>query len=77
LPLTRKETSLFFRLLVRRYERASLFVMRASPIGARFSTTESWPRRSSIVYSITRTTVNIKGESYRLREKKKAGLLRR
>jgi IstB-like ATP binding protein/ATP dependent DNA ligase domain len=44
LPLTREEASLFFRLLVRRYERASLIVTsnKSSWIGARSSTTRSW-----------------------------------
>jgi DNA replication protein DnaC len=56
LPLTREEASLFFRLLVRRYERASLIVTSNKSFvdWARSSTTRSSPRRSSTGCSITR-----------------------
>jgi len=62
LPLNRQEASLFFRLVARRYERASLVLTS----NKRFL---DWGHHA--------TTLNIKGESYRLREKRKAGLLGR
>ena len=79
LPLTRIEASLFFRLVARRYERASLIVTSNKSFldwGEIFND----PVLATAVldrllhYS---TTLNIKGESYRLKEKRKAGLLGR
>ena len=79
LPLSREEASLFFRLVVRRYERASLIVTSNKSFldwGEVFSD----PVLATAIldrllhYS---TTLNIKGESYRLKEKRKAGLLGR
>jgi len=79
LPLTRIEASLFFRLVARRYERASLIVTSYKSFldwGEIFND----PILATAVldrllhYS---TTLNIKGESYRLKEKRKAGLLGR
>src|SRR3990172_4898771 len=79
LPLSRSEASLFFRLVVRRYERASLIVTSNKSFldwGEVFND----PILATAVldrllhYS---TTLNIKGESYRLKEKRKAGLLGR
>jgi DNA replication protein DnaC len=79
LPLTRIEASLFFRLVVRRYERASLIITSNKSFldwGEMFND----PVLATAVldrllhYS---TTLNIKGESYRIKEKRKAGLLGR
>jgi len=79
LPLSRHEASLFFRLVTRRYERASLIVTSNKSFldwGEIFND----PVLATAVldrllhYS---TTLNIKGESYRLKEKRKAGLLGR
>lgn len=79
LPLTREEASLFFRLLVRRYERAS-------PIVTSNKSFVNWGEvfndqilATAILDRLLHyaTTANIKGDSYRLREKKKAGLLGR
>jgi len=79
LPLSRPEASLFFRLIVRRYERASLIVTSNKSFldwGEIFND----PVLATAVldrllhYS---TTLNIKGESYRLKEKRRAGLLGR
>jgi len=79
LPLSRNEASLFFRLVTRRYERASLIVTSNKSFldwGEIFND----PVLATAVldrllhYS---TTLNIKGESYRLKEKRKAGLLDR
>jgi len=79
LPLSRIEASLFFRLVARRYERASLIVTSNKSFldwGEVFND----PVLATAVldrllhYS---TTLNIKGESYRLKEKRRAGLLGR
>lgn len=77
LPLSSLEASLFFRLVTRRYERASLIVTSNKSFldwGEIFND----PVVATAVldrllhYS---TTLNIKGESYRLKEKRRAGLL--
>jgi DNA replication protein DnaC len=79
LSLSRIEASLFFRLVARRYEHASLIVTSNKSFldwGEIFND----PVLATAVldrllhYS---TTLNIKGESYRLKEKRKAGLLGR
>jgi len=77
LPMTRTEASLFFRLLTRRYERASLiltsnksFVDWGEIFGDQVLATAILDR---LLHHAT--TLNIKGESYRLKEKRKAGLL--
>jgi DNA replication protein DnaC len=77
LPMSREEASLFFRLLTRRYEKASLvltsnksFVDWGEIFGDQVLATAILDRL--LHHS---TTVNIKGESYRLKEKRKAGLL--
>lgn len=79
LPLARSEATLFFRLVVRRYERASMIITSNKSFldwGDMFND----PVLATAVldrllhYS---TTLNIKGESYRLKEKRRAGLLGR
>jgi DNA replication protein DnaC len=77
LPLSREEASLFFRLITRRYERASLiltsnksFVDWGEIFGDQVLATAILDR---LLHHAT--TLNIKGESYRLKEKRKAGLL--
>jgi DNA replication protein DnaC len=79
LPLTREEASLFFRLLVRRYERASLVVTSNKSFTDWGEVFNDQVLATAILDRLLHhaTTVNIKGESYRLREKKKAGLLGR
>ena len=79
LPLSRDEASLFFRLLVRRYERASLIVTSNKSFGDWGDVFNDQVLATAILDRLLHhaTTVNIKGESYRLREKKKAGLLGR
>lgn len=79
LPMTREEASLFFRLIVRRYEKASLiltsnksFVDWGELLGDPVLATAILDRLLPHA-----TTLNIKGESYRLKEKRKAGLLGR
>ncbi|NIO74926.1 MAG: ATP-binding protein [Armatimonadetes bacterium] len=77
LPMTREEASIFFRLLTRRYERASLiitsnksFVDWGEIFGDQVLATAILDR---LLHHAT--TINIKGESYRLKEKRKSGVL--
>jgi DNA replication protein DnaC len=77
LPLSGFEASLFFRLVVRRYERASM-VVTSNKSFLDWGEVFSDPVLATAIldrllhYS---TTLNIKGESYRLKEKRRAGLL--
>jgi DNA replication protein DnaC len=77
LPLSREEASLFFRLLVRRYERASLIVTSNKSFVDWGELFNDQVLATAILDRLLHhaTTLNIKGESYRLREKKRAGLL--
>jgi DNA replication protein DnaC len=79
LPLTRDEASLFFRLLVRRYERGSLIVTSNKSFADWGEIVSDHVLATAILDRLLHhaTTLNIKGESYRLREKKKAGLFGR
>lgn len=79
LPLSREEASLFFRLLVRRYERASLIVTSNKSFTDWGEVFNDHVLATAILDRLLHhaTTLNIKGESYRLKEKKKAGLLGR
>jgi DNA replication protein DnaC len=79
LPLTREEASLFFRLLVRRYERASLIVTSNKSFADWAEIFNDQVLATAILDRLLHhaTTINIKGDSYRLREKRKAGLLGR
>jgi DNA replication protein DnaC len=77
LPMNREEASLFFRLITRRYEKASLiltsnksFVDWGEIFGDQVLATAILDR---LLHHAT--TLNIKGESYRLKEKRQAGLL--
>jgi DNA replication protein DnaC len=77
LPLLREEASLFFRLLVRRYERGSLIVTSNKRFADWGEVFTDQVLATAILDRLLHhaTTLNIKGESYRLRDKKKAGLL--
>ena len=79
LPLSREEASLFFRLLVRRYERGSLIVTSNKSFTDWGEVFNDHVLATAILDRLLHhaTTLNIKGESYRLREKKKAGLFGR
>lgn len=79
LPLAREDASLLFRLIQRRYERGAMiltsnkgFVDWGEVFGDPVLATAILDR---LLHHAT--TINIKGESYRLREKRKAGLLGR
>jgi len=79
LPLSNLEASLFFRLVVRRYERASLIVTSNKSFLDWGETFNDPVLATAILDRLLHysTTLNIKGESYRLKEKRRAGLLGR
>ena len=79
LPLARDEASLFFRLLVRRYERGSLIVTSNKSFIDWGEIFNDQVLATAILDRLLHhaTTLNIKGDSYRLREKRRAGLLSR
>ena len=79
LPLSREEASLFFRLLARRYERASLILTSNKSFIDWGEIFNDHVLATAILDRLLHhaTTLNIKGESYRLKEKRKAGVLGR
>ena len=79
LPLSREEASLFFRLIVRRYERAATIVTSNKSFLDWGDVFNDHVLATAILDRLLHhaTTLNIKGESYRLKEKRKAGLLGR
>lgn len=79
LPLSREEASLFFRLVVRRYERASLILTSNKSYLDWGEVFNDHVLATAILDRLLHhsTTLNIKGESYRLKEKRRAGLLSR
>jgi DNA replication protein DnaC len=79
LPLSQLEASLFFRLVARRYERASLIVTSNKSFLDWGETFNDPVIATAILDRLLHysTTLNIKGESYRLKEKRRAGLLGR
>ncbi len=79
LPLALEEASLFFRLLVRRYERGSLIVTSNKSVADWGEVFNDHVLATAILDRLLHyaTTLTIKGEGYRLREKKKAGLFGR
>lgn len=79
LPLSNVEASLFFRLVVRRYERASLIVTSNKSFLDWGEVFNDPVLATAILDRLLHysTTLNIKGESYRLKEKRRAGLLGR
>lgn len=79
LPLTHHEASLFFRLVVRRYERGSLIVTSNKSFLDWGEVFNDPVLATAILDRLLHhsTTLNVKGESYRLKEKRRAGLLGR
>ena len=76
LPLSRDEASLFFRLVVRRYERASLIVTSNKSFLDWGEVFNDHVLATAILDRLLHhaTTLNVKGESYRLKEKRRAGM---
>lgn len=79
LPLSREQASLVFRLLVRRYERGSQIVTSNKGFTDWGEVFNDHVLATAILDRLLHhaTTVNVKGDSYRLREKRKAGLFGR
>ena len=77
LPMNREEASLFFRLLCRRYEKASIIVTSNKSFVDWGEIFGDQVLATAILDRLLHhsTTVNIKGESYRLKEKRRAGML--
>jgi len=78
LPLSRDEASLFFRLVNRRYERASLILTSNKSFADWGEVFGEQVIATAILDRLLHhaTTINIKGESDRLKEKRRAGLLK-
>jgi len=78
IPIDRQGANLFFQLISRRYERGSVLVTSNQSLGAWGEVFGDPVIASAILDRLLHhaTTVNIKGESYRLKEKRRAGLLR-
>jgi len=76
LPMSRDEAGLFFRLLTRRYEKASLILTSNKSFVDWGEVFNDQVLATAILDRLLHhsTTLNIKGESYRLKEKRKAGL---
>ena len=77
LPLNRQEASLFFRLVARRYERASMILTSNKGFVDWGEIFADQVVATAILDRLLHhaTTLNIKGESFRLKEKRKAGLV--
>ena len=78
IPIDRQGANLFFQLISRRYERGSILLTSNQSLGAWGEVFGDAVIASVILDRLLHhaTTINIKGESYRLREKRKAGLMR-
>ena len=78
IPIDRQGANLFFQLVSRRYERGSILLTSNQSLGAWGEVFGDAVIASAILDRLLHhaTTVNIKGESYWLREKRKAGLMR-
>lgn len=78
IPIDRQGANLFFQLISRRYERGAVIVTSNQGLAAWGDVFGDSVIAAAILDRLLHhsITVNIKGESYRLREKLKAGLLR-
>jgi DNA replication protein DnaC len=79
LPLERLGANLFFQLMSRRYERGSILITSNQSLAGWGQVFGDQVIATAILDRLLHhsTIVNIKGESYRLKEKRKAGLLTR
>lgn len=77
LPMTREKASLFFRLINRRYEKASIILTSNKSFSDWGEVFADHVIATAILDRLLHhsTTLNIKGESYRLKDKRKAGLI--
>jgi DNA replication protein DnaC len=78
IPIDRHGANLFFQLISRRYERGAIIVTSNQGLGAWGEVFGDSVIAAAILDRLLHhsITINIKGESYRLREKLKAGLLK-
>jgi DNA replication protein DnaC len=78
LPIDRQGANLFFQLVSRRYERGSIILTSNQSLGAWGDVFGDPVIASAVLDRLLHhsITVNIKGESFRLKEKLKAGLLK-
>src|SRR5689334_6172700 len=78
LPIDRQGANLFFQLVSRRYERGSIILTSNQSLGAWGEVFRDAIIASAILDRLLHhsITVNIKGESFRLKEKLRAGLLK-
>jgi DNA replication protein DnaC len=78
LPIDRQGAKLFFQLVSRRYERGSIIVTSNQSLGVWGEVFGDTVIASAILDRLLHhsITINIKGESFRLKEKLKAGLLK-
>ena len=77
LPIDRQGANLFFQLVSRRYERGSIIITSNQSLGAWGEVFGDTVIASAILDRLLHhsITINIKGESFRLKEKLSAGLL--
>jgi DNA replication protein DnaC len=78
IPIDRQGANLFFQLVSRRYERGAIILTSNQSLGAWGEVFGDPVIASAILDRLLHhsSTINIKGESYRLREKLKAGLVK-
>lgn len=78
LPMNQDEASLFFRLVTRRYEKGSIILTSNKSFTDWGEIFGDQAIATAILDRLLHhsTTLNIKGESYRLKEKRKAGLMK-
>jgi DNA replication protein DnaC len=79
LPIERLGANLFFQLVSRRYERGSILITSNQSLGGWGQVFGDQVIATAILDRLLHhsTIINIKGESYRLKEKRKSGLLTR
>ena len=78
MPIDRQGANLFFQLVSRRYERGSIIITSNQSLGAWGEVFGDTVIASAILDRLLHhsITINIKGESFRLKEKLKAGLIK-
>lgn len=78
IPFGHMEAQVFFQLVSKRYERGSSLILTSNKSYGEWGTVFGDPIIAAAILDRLlhrSTTVNIRGESYRLREKRKAGIL--
>ena len=78
IPIDRQGANLFFQLVSRRYEKGSILLTSNQSLGASGEVFGDPVIASAILDRLLHhaTTISIKGDSYRLKDKRRAGLLR-